>query len=183
MTEERVILAALEEIKIHSLKFTMEDITRRLHMSKTSLYKKVLSKDALIADIVTYMIERFNEQERQTMTPDMTVDEKNMRLIELYTNMVTPFNNAVFSDLQVLYEDQWRRWQAFQQEKIGELMALLQEGVRLGLYRPVNMAVMQYMLEHVVTALADPTFLNTHKLTYSGAIQGLSDIILYGIKK
>lgn len=183
MTEERVILAALEEIKIHSLKFTMEDITRRLHMSKTSLYKKVVSKDALIADIVTYMIERFNEQERTTLTPEMAIDEKNMRLIELYTNMVTPFNNAVFSDLHVLYEDQWRRWQAFQQEKIDELMALFQEGVRLGVYRSVNMAVMQYMLEHAVTALADPTFLNTHNLKYSEAIQGLSDIILYGIKK
>lgn len=183
MTEEKVILAALEEIKIHSLKFTMEDITRRLHMSKTSLYKKVASKDALIADIVTYIIETFNREEQKCLTPDMTIDEKNMALIQLYTDMVTPFSNAVFRDLQFLYDAQWQRWQAFQKEKIDELMAILQEGIDAGIYRPVNMAVMRYTLEHTVSTLADASFLNDNKLTYSDAIQGLRDIILYGIKK
>ncbi len=183
MTEEKVILAALEEIKIHSLKFTMEDMTRRLHMSKTSLYKKVASKDALIADIVTYMIERFNREEQKRITPDMSIDEKNVALIQLYTDTVMPFNNAVFRDLQYLYEDQWQRWRTFQQEKIDELMAILQAGIDAGVYRPVNIGIMRYTLEHTVSALGDASFLNDNGLTYSEAIQGLRDIIFYGIKK
>lgn len=183
MTEEKVILAALEEIKIHSLKFTMEDITRRLHMSKTSLYKKVASKDALIADIMTYMMDRFNREEERSIRPDMSIDERNGALIKLYTDMVAPFNAVVFRDLQYLYEDQWKRWRAFQQEKIDELMAILQEGIDAGIYRPVNMAVMRYTLEHTVSALGVASFLHDNQLTYSEAIRGLSDIILHGIKK
>lgn len=183
MTEEKVIVAALEEIKLHSLKFTMEDITRRLHISKTSLYKKVASKDALIADIVTYMIDRFNQQERLLITPQMTIHEKNVTLIKLYTAMVMPFSNAVFQDLQFLYEAQWKRWRDFQTAKIDEIIGFLQEGIATGLYRPINTDVLRYTLEHVVTALADVTFLNNHHLTYSEAIQSLSDILLYGIVK
>lgn len=183
MTEEKVILAALEEIKLHSLKFTMDDITRRLHISKTSLYKKVVSKDALIADIMTYVIDRFNQRQKACITDDMTIDEKNIALIQLYMNTVTPFNNAVFQDLQMLYEAQWERWCAFQRGKIEELIDIFQEGIRAGIYRPINTAIMRYTLEHIVGDLADPEFLNEHNLTYSEAIQGLSDIILHGIKK
>ena len=50
---EKVILAAIEEMKIHALRFTMEDLTKRLHMSKTSLYKIVNTKENLIAVLPT----------------------------------------------------------------------------------------------------------------------------------
>lgn len=183
MTEEKVIVAALEEIKLHSLKFTMEDITRRLHISKTSLYKMVTSKESLIDDIMTYMIDRFNQQERRLITPQMTIHEKNVALIQLYTDMVMPFSNAVFQDLRLLYEAQWQRWRAFQTAKIDEIISLLQAGIDQGLYRPINTDVMRYTLEHAVAALADVEFLNKHHLTYSEAIQSLSDILLNGIKK
>lgn len=62
-------------------------------------------------------------------------------------------------------------------------MAILQAGIDAGVYRPVNIGIMRYTLEHTVSALGDASFLNDNGLTYSEAIQGLRDIIFYGIKK
>ncbi|MBR6889197.1 MAG: TetR family transcriptional regulator [Selenomonadaceae bacterium] len=57
--KNKIIAAALKEMEIHSLRFTMEDLTRRLHIGRNSLYKVVSSKDALIksdtvGDLVLY---------------------------------------------------------------------------------------------------------------------------------
>ena len=60
---EELIRAAIEEIKIHSLRFTMEDLTRMLKVSKTSLYKFVALKDELVSAVVDEMISAFNREE------------------------------------------------------------------------------------------------------------------------
>ncbi|MBQ6131972.1 MAG: TetR family transcriptional regulator, partial [Selenomonadaceae bacterium] len=52
--KNKIIAAALKEMEIHSLRFTMEDLTRRLHIGRNSLYKVVSSKDALIKSVIDY---------------------------------------------------------------------------------------------------------------------------------
>ena len=42
--KNKIIAAALTEMEIHSLRFTMEDLTRRLRIGRNSLYKIVSSK-------------------------------------------------------------------------------------------------------------------------------------------
>ena len=59
--KDKIIAAALTEMEIHSLRFTMEDLTRQLHIGRNSLYKIVSSKDALIKSVIEYKTTHFAE--------------------------------------------------------------------------------------------------------------------------
>ena len=68
--EDRIIEAAMEEMQIHSLRFTMEDITRRLHIGRNSLYKIVPSKEALILQMIEYKISEFQNKKTEILSEE-----------------------------------------------------------------------------------------------------------------
>jgi AcrR family transcriptional regulator len=180
--KEKVIQAALEEIKIHALKFTMQDITRRLHISKTSLYKVVPSKNQLIHDIVDYEISSFNRQEREITGSSLSSSDKIFRFISLYIDFFHAMNNAVYDELKLNYKEDWEKWMSFQQDKIDEFLMLIEEGIKKGEFRPVNLAVLRRCLILSASGLADSTFLEASRLSFSDALSTLQDILFNGIK-
>ena len=180
--DERIILAALEEIQIHSLRFHMDDITRRLHMSKTSLYKIVLSKEQLMDAVMSYLMAHFDIEERKIRAMSGPVRHKVTAFIKLYTEAFKRFDKSVYTDLRVDYEKSWRRWTRFREQKIDVLMELLQEGIDRKEFRQVNLEVMRQCLLVTSEALSSFEFLQHSNLTYSNALESLGDILFTGIE-
>lgn len=182
--EQRLIDATLEEMKIHSLKFTMDDLTKRLHISKTSLYKMTKSKEQLIAVIIDYIIADFKTKEAIVLQTKQSIPEKILAIVKIYTDIFDNFSKNICNDLQIMYPEQSKRWQDFQETRIDDIMHLTQEAIDSGIYRPVNIAVLRQCLITAIPSLADSEFLRQNNLTYSEAIKAVSDIIVYGsIKK
>ena len=178
--EKRLLDATLEEIKIHSLKFTMDDLTRRLHISKTSLYKMTSSKEKLIAGIIEHIISDFNQQEKLILASAQTIPEKILAIVKIYTDIFDSFSKNICNDLQIMYPTQSQRWQDFQEAKIDDIMNLTKEAIDKGIYRPINIAVLRQCLVTTIPSLSDSEFLRKHNLTYSEAIKAISDIIVFG---
>lgn len=179
--KEKVIQAALEEIKVHSLRFTMEDLTRRLRMSKTSLYKIVASKDQVISEVVDELIRAFNQKETAILTEGQPILDKLKAYTQSFMTLARGFDDNVYAELQRFYEKDWERWQAFRQEKINVFMRLMQEGIDAGVLRPINRAVVYQCLSASMNALASPDFLDENNLTYSQAIDVLQEIVFHGL--
>lgn len=74
--KDKIIAAALTEMEIHSLRFTMEDLTRRLHIGRNSLYKVVSSKDALIKSVIEYKTMHFAERAEKILSGADDTDTK-----------------------------------------------------------------------------------------------------------
>lgn len=180
--EQKIILAAIEEMKIHALKFTMDDLTKRLRMSKTSLYKSVESKDKLLDAIILYVIDEFNRNELQIIEKDIPVNKKIIAFIQLYLEIFNSLGNIVYEDLRMMYEDKWKQWVEFQNEKIEMLMSLLKEGIEKEEFRKVNLAVVRQCLLVSSVNLTDVRFLRENNLNYSSVIETLFDVIFNGIK-
>jgi AcrR family transcriptional regulator len=180
--KEKVIQAALEEIKIHALKFTMQDITRRLHISKTSLYKVVPSKDQLVHDILDYEISSFNRKEKEITGSSLSSSDKIFRFISLYIDSFHSINTAVYDELRLDYEEDWKKWMHFQQEKIDDLLELIDEGTKKREFRPVNLPVLRRCLILSASGLADSAFLEKNRLSFSDALSSLQDILFNGIR-
>ena len=126
--ERKVITAAWEEARLHSLRFTMSDVTRCLRMSKSSLYKLVPSKDALIHEMQSYMIDTSNEKENRIMTSTAPVITKIREMVQVYLEMMQPMAaSGYLEDLRLLYPDEYDRWQEFYTEKVADVMQLLEQ--------------------------------------------------------
>ena len=179
---EKLIQAALEEIKVHSLKFTMDDMTRRLHISKTSLYKMVASKDELISAVIQYMIEDFTRKANAILQSDWSPHQKIVEIIQLYTQLMGSLKINLYGDLYLLYEEQWKIWRDFQKAKIAELLNLIQQGMEQGIYRKTNLAVLEKCLVVSVEGVSDSAFLAQNNLTNVQAIETLCGILFDGLK-
>lgn len=181
--ERRLLDATLEEIKIHSLKFTMDDLTRRLHISKTSLYKMTPSKEKLIAAIIEHIISDFKQQERAILHSSQAIPEKILAIIKMYTDIFDSFSKNICNDLQIMYPEQSQRWQDFQTEIIDDVMNLTKEAIDKGIYREINIPVLRQCLVTAIPSLSDSEFLRKNNLTYTEAIKAVSDIIIFGSVK
>lgn len=179
--EKQVILAALEEMKIHSFRFTMEDLAKRMHVSKSTLYKIVSSKEDLVHCILDYIINAFITEREKVLSHDAAVEEKLNSFIYAYTKAFQYFEHGVYSDLKMSYPDEWTRWENFRQEQIAQFMELFDEGVRQGVFRPLNSAVIKRCLLVMSASLAEPMFLEQNGLAYKQAIDSMSDLIFHGI--
>ncbi|WP_196596294.1 TetR/AcrR family transcriptional regulator [Pectinatus frisingensis] len=179
---ERVILAALKEIEIHSLRFRMIDLTRRLHISKTSLYKIVESKDQLIYEIINYLMNNFNQKEKSIRSADLPVKQKIIAFVCLYTEAFKRFDKSIYTDLRTDYSSEWHRWSIFREKKINVLMDILEEGIQKHEFRKVNLDVMHQCLLVTSEALSEYNFLKKSNLTYSEALKNLGDIIFFGLE-
>ncbi len=179
---EKLIQAALDEIKVHSLKFTMDDLTRRLHISKTSLYKMVPSKDVLITAVVRYLIDDFTRKEQVILQSDWDPHKKVVAIFHLYTQMVGPLRVNLYGDLFLLYEEQWKLWNDFNNERIEELLNLIRQGMEQGIYRKVNLAVLKQCLLASSEAVTDSEFLAENNLTNLQVMETLHLILFEGLK-
>ena len=181
--DEKVILAALEEMKIHALRFTMEDLTKRLHMSKTSLYKIVDTKEKLIHEILNYLMKSFEEEEKIIREETKNAQEKVTRFVDEYTRVFNFLESGAYDDLKNSYPNEWQLCEKFRQHRIEVLLQFINEGMTKGEFRQVNSAVLQYCLLIMSSMLANKKFLSENDLTYSQAIASMKDLIFHGILK
>lgn len=183
--EEQIILAALEEMKIHSVRFTMEDLTRRMKVSKTSLYKVFSSKGLLIHAIINFLMAEFHREVDEVREENLSPEEKIRRAIKSYTKVFRYFEYGIYNDLQNSYPKEWKRWEDFRKQKIKKLLQNMQTEIDAGNFRPINLAVFQRCLLVMSESLADTKFLTENDLTFSQAIENFSEILLNGflIKK
>ena len=181
--EEKVIMATLEEMKNHSFRFTMDDLTKRLHMSKTSLYKIVNTKENLIHEVITYLMDTFEAEERKIQNEESSARVKVSRFVDEYTKMFNFLGSSAYNDLQLTYHFEWARCEKFRRQKIDALLDIIHDGMKQGEFRQINSAVLQHCLLLMSSILSNIEFLNENDLTYSQAIEIMHDLIFYGLLK
>ena len=177
---DEVIKAALAEMEIRSVRFTMEDLTRRLRMSKTSLYKIVTSKEQLIHAIIDYLMAEFQREVSEVRGENFPLEEKLRRFIRAYTKAFRYFEHGTYSDLKNFYPQEWERWEKFRLQRIETLMTMMKFGIDDGVFSPINLQVLQRCLLVMSESLTDTKFLAENKLTYAQAVENMCDWMFNG---
>lgn len=177
----RIIMAASEEINLRGFKFTMSDLTKRLSISKSSLYEHFSSKDQLIATILDTVLNDFRTLEEKIYNSDLPIIEKLKATLTATPQRFEPFSNRVYDDLRLTYPEEWEKVTNFRKERMDRLAALLIQGAEDGAIRHVNMGVIQQMIVSTMNDLASYRFLAEKNMTYSDAVAAMLDIIIHGL--
>ena len=180
--KDKIIAAALKEMEIHSLRFTMEDLTRRLHIGRNSLYKVVSSKDALIKSVIEYKTTLFAECAEKILAGEDDTDTKIKKILQLYADTFGTMGNHIGRDLQSMYPDIWDSWQDFHRRTIHKVIELIKIDTDEGLYRNVNLSIVEEILTVLFKAVGSAEFLNRINFSYKETTDTLGDLVLYGLK-
>lgn len=178
----KIIEAALEEIRIHALRFKMDDVSIRLSISKKTLYNVFSSKIELVNAVMSYIIANYNFREKEIMEQNISGEDKTRLLLHLYSDSFWHFDRSLYTDLRHDYAEQWQKWIEFRNQKINILIRLLSSGVDEGRLRPIDLRLMMHCIWLVVDGLFESDYLKDEGIPYSDALEQYVDIIFNGIK-
>jgi len=151
----RIINAFIEETRNNGIKFTMDDLARRLGISKRTLYEHFSSKVDILDSIIDVTLAEFDEQTRRILdNPNLILLEKIRKVI-----VVVPEHND-FYDLRILeqlkrsYPAQWERANR-EMHQWDDLKGLLEEGIRMGVIKNVNIDLLMRLIIDATNATMD----------------------------
>lgn len=176
---DRIIMAAIEEIKTKGFKFTMGDLAKRLSVSKSSLYECFSSKEKLVTAVLDTVLTNFCNQEQHIYQSELSIVEKLQAVLVVTSKTFEPFHNRVYDDLRTNYPDEWERVVLFRKERMERLTSLLNQGISEKIIRPVPIGVIQHML--LSTNFSNYQFLAENNITYPDAVAAMMDIMVHGL--
>lgn len=178
-----IIHAAMEEIKMRGLRFTMQDLATRLKVSKRSLYENFSSKENLIDEMVDIILSDMTEEEHAIFAKDIPIPEKVEQLLTIHPYDAEMFNTNVYEDLKRMYPEQWQKIESSRMERQRHVEVLLTQGIKEGTLRPFQVSLIGHILKDAFESFTSYSFLAGNGLTYEKAMHNLLDILFKGMLK
>ncbi|MFS0783651.1 TetR family transcriptional regulator [Bacillus sp. 1P06AnD] len=179
--QARIMNAFIEEIQAKGMKFTMDDLAKRLGISKRTLYEHFSSKIQILDGIIEHTIAEFDEQTERILEDD------SLNLLEKIKKVITvvPKYNE-FYDLRIL--EQMKRYYPVQYERMhtalnqwDALRGLIEKGIEEGLIVNRNVPLMMKLILDATNSTLDRSFFIENSINLNDALAAIVDILLFGL--
>lgn len=181
--KEAIAAAAREEIDLHGLRFTMQDLATRMRVSKRSLYANFASKEELIGYLLDEILSDVADKEKQICSGTAAPAEKLQQILLMHSSEADMFSKSIHEDLKRLYPRQYQKIQLEQQQCQQDIEELLAAGMRRGELRAVNVEMVSRIIRDAFDIFSSHSFLHDNSMSYTDAMNSLLDILLRGIMK
>ncbi|WP_153731487.1 TetR/AcrR family transcriptional regulator [Sporosarcina obsidiansis] len=176
----RIMKAFLEEIQETSMKFTMDDLAKRLGISKRTLYEHFSSKTEILDAIIDSTLREFDEKtEMIIQDPSLTLLEKIKSVITVIPKYNDFYNWQILDQMRKSYPAQWERVHAALNEW-DDLRALIEQGIREGLIVNQNVSLLMKLIIDATNSTMDRQFFLKNSITVTEALDSIVDILLFG---
>ncbi|ARD47887.1 TetR family transcriptional regulator [Sporosarcina sp. P37] len=179
----RIMKAFLEEIHEKSMKFTMDDLARRLGISKRTLYQHFSSKTEILDAIIDSTLQEFDEKTALIMQdPQLGLVEKIKRAITVIPKYNDFYNWQILDQMKKTHPAQWERVHAALHEW-DELRELIEQGIREGIIANQNVPLLMKLIIDATNSTLDRKFFYENSITVTEALDSIVDILLFGFIK
>lgn len=181
--KDRILAAAIEEMRERGIKFTMNDLARRIGVSKRCLYEHYESKEALISRIVDTSLADIVEQRRKIISDSsLTFHEKIRGIFDVRTSIFSPLlEGRIAEEIKRFMPAEWLRIDRFMSEDWKYIEEFLKTGIEKGELRRIHLPVMHKMVKGSINELVDYRFLDDNGISLKQAKLYMLDLLLYGM--
>ncbi|MFK7951183.1 MAG: TetR/AcrR family transcriptional regulator [Saprospiraceae bacterium] len=153
-------------------KFTMDDISMKLGVSKATVYKHFSSRTEILEAVVNYKIHEIAAFEADTMDLNTPYKQRFKNAIHRASVRLAGISNEFLLDLKELYPEQWERIQSLQYFAAERAKEFYQEGIDKGIlqnhFDPSWLAITDKIF---LLGLSNPQFLIENNLTLQKAVE------------
>ena len=179
----RIINAFIEETRNNGIKFTMDDLVRRLGISKRTLYEHYSSKVDILDSIIDITLDEFDEQTRRIIeNNELTLLEKISKVIVVMPKYNEFYDLRILEQLKRTYPAQWERVDR-ELHQWEELRGLLEEGIDTGLIVDRNVDLLLKLIIDAANTTLDRQFFLDHSISVTEAFETIVEVFLMGIVK
>ena len=177
----RIMKAFIEEIHNKGMKFTMDDLAKRLGISKRTLYEHFPSKIDILDTIIEQTLAEFDEKTEKIIQDDqLSLLEKIKSVITVVPKYNEFYDLRILEQMKRFYPEQWERihnalnqWDA--------LRELIEQGIREGLIVERNVQLIMKLIIDATNSALDRRFFLENSITVSDALNSIVDILLFGL--
>ncbi len=181
--KEKILDIASKNIELYGLKkFTMDNISKDLKISKKTIYKYFKSKDDLISQYFEVIIESDKESTLELLEEKIPLDEKLYHIIYSYHKYKLPVR--ILDEVYKFYPEEFKKIQEFKNFKVDLVKKILSESKKQGgIGKNVNINIVSLILENISDLFLNYEFLTNNNITMKRAMEDLMNILLNGILK
>ena len=183
MLKEKILSTAeARMVRFGYRKVTMDEIAQDLVMSKNTIYKHFQSK----IEIAEALFERLEKEINRELS---LIEESNKDPVEIISKNIfflqqrlTPWFEHFLGDIKSELPDLWTRFLGFRNEKVSEVKALVDDGIKKGKFRKINSALAVRMYLGAIDHVLNPEFLEKERISFYDALEGVLDIWSIGVR-
>ncbi len=180
---QRILDATIEEFNEKNMKFTMDDIAKRLGISKKTLYTVFKDKETLFFEMVNYCFDEiYHTKEELIRTQEMDIVDK------LRSVMVALPKRLQGLDFRQIYllKDKYPKIYKKIEEKLESgwepIEELFNQAVSEGKVRNANFAVVKAMVEASIEHFIGNPILIENNISYQESLSEMIAIVIDGIR-
>ena len=164
------------------LKFTMDDLSNELNISKKTIYVYFISKECLLENMVDYAFYRIRQKKSETRRKDLPIEEKIYQEITCLPDIYYQIDIRKLDALRDRYPRVHRKMLSEIESNWDETYALLEEGMKQGVIKQISLPVVKGLIAGAVEVFLSATFLTEEGVNYTDALNEAMKIIMEGIR-
>jgi AcrR family transcriptional regulator len=180
--KEKILEATIKVFHEKGLKFTMDDIAKELSISKKTIYTVFRDKETLFLDMVDYCFDRIKESEASVMEDEsLSTTEKIRKILGVMPESYADLDFRQLYSLKDKYPKIYHRLEERLESGWENTIALINQGIKEQVIRPVNVGLVKLMLEASIEQFFSRDILMQSGISYVEALDEVVGVIVDGI--
>jgi AcrR family transcriptional regulator len=182
-TRQLIMDAVIDQFNQKGMKFTMDDISRELHISKKTIYKEFNDKDELFFATVDYGFSAIKKKEAEIVADDsLDLVDKISKLIVCLPDNYKNIDFRQVYQLKEKYPKVYLKVAERIESDWGETEKLLKKAMDQGLIKRVPIQLIKLMVEGSIEKFLSSEELARTEYSYEESLNRMIDIIINGLK-
>ena len=182
-TRQQIMDAVIDQFNKKGLKFTMDDISKELHISKKTIYKEFYDKDELFFATVDYGFSAIKQKEAEIIADDsLDLVTKIARLIVCLPDNYKNIDFRRVYQIKEKYPKVYMKFAERIESDWGETEKLLNKAMDQGLIKRVPFTLIKLMVEGAIEKFLSSNELSKTDFSYEQSLNSMIDIIINGLR-
>ncbi|QDP39095.1 TetR/AcrR family transcriptional regulator [Radiobacillus deserti] len=181
--KEKILRAVVEEIQESGMRFTVDDVTKRLGISKKTIYEHFVSKEEIIQTVIDQVLVETDQKTNEIMDNlSLTFIEKIKQLMVVLPEYYQIYDRPVLEGLKRYYPEQWQKINDSVEEDWLDIEELLKEAMNHGeVVQTYSVVIIMRLLREAFDTTFDQSFFYKNNITVNQALTEIVDLVLYGM--
>ncbi len=180
--KEQILEAVAWEFNEKGIKFTMDDIAKRLGISKRTLYAEIPDKESVFIDAVDYVFGAIKECEKE-IAEDTSLDivDKLRKILIVLPQKYRTIDFRKLYSLKSKYPKIYKKIETRIETQWETTFAIMEEAMKQGRIKKINLTVFQAIFSGTIEHYLSRSILIDSQITYEEALKQMLEIIMNGI--
>lgn len=180
---QQIIEVASELFNTKGLKFTLDDICEKMHISKKTIYVHFSCKEDLLLEMTDAAFAAIYQRKKNILNEDLPFYEKLKKVMIILPDKMMNTDFRQLEGIKEKYPQVYERVRYYLEAGWEPVIELLDEGVRKHYLKKVEIPILKTMVASSISSFINDGLLEENDISYADALDSMVNIIINGIKE